>query len=163
VALLAVAAFTAPAMVFQDDDVERRYGTFFVHMGEAPAEIEPRFAPAAAHDMPGTGALEGGAPRQLGVVDWTRRAARYGVRGPADNPDPHIARATSYQDLAIVHGPDAEYIGGTPDEPTARWGRDESLGTDERSGKGKVWGETIGHARGAAGLTGDGGVRLADT
>jgi hypothetical protein len=79
---------------------------------------------------------------------------RYAVQGPKDNPDPHIARQAALRE-AMEFG----MIGllntgaaGDPNAPTAPWGRDTSLGTDEVSARGNMWGDEIGDAFGAGGL-----------
>jgi hypothetical protein len=41
---------------------------------------------------------------------------------------------------------------GDPNAPTAPWGRDDSLGMDEMSARGNMWGDEIGDAFGAGGL-----------
>jgi len=48
--------------------------------------------------------------------------------------------------LGIPHVP----VGN--DAPTARWGRQDQLGTDERSAPGQMWSEVIGEARGDFGF-----------
>lgn len=78
---------------------------------------------------------------------------RYGVEGPKENQDPHLARVASLHEaqyfgmIGILNA-----SGGDPKAPTAPWGRDESLGTDEVSARGNLWGDEIGDAYGAAGL-----------
>src|SRR5258708_15793318 len=42
--------------------------------------------------------------------------------------------------------------GGDPNAPTAPWGREESSGTDEKSARGTMFGDTIGDSFGAGGL-----------
>jgi hypothetical protein len=72
---------------------------------------------------------------------------RYGVAGPADNPDPHLARrshpfvSAAFTFVPMI-GTDPP-PGGAPHAPTAPWGRDDSLGNDPRSARGNMWGETI--------------------
>ena len=79
---------------------------------------------------------------------------RYAVQGPQDNQDPHLARQAALRE-AMEFG----MIGllntgaaGDPNAPTAPWGRDTSLGTDEVSAMGNMWGDEIGEAFGAGGL-----------
>jgi hypothetical protein len=89
---------------------------------------------------------------------------RYGVQGPADNPDPHLAQRVSSADawdwqigLSRPGG-----WGGDPGAPTVIWGRDDSLGTDAASARGNVWGEGLGAAAGSPGA-GVGWRRLCET
>src|SRR5260370_25440753 len=42
--------------------------------------------------------------------------------------------------------------GGASTAPTAPWGREESLGQDEKSARGNMFGDTIGDSFGAGGL-----------
>src|SRR4030095_17143566 len=70
------------------------------------------------------------------------------------NPDPHIGRmaalreATEFGMIGLLHAGAA----GDPNAPTAPWGRDTSLGSDEISARGNMWGDEIGDAFGAGGL-----------
>jgi hypothetical protein len=81
---------------------------------------------------------------------------RYGVQGPADNPDPHLARAPGWWEEIffpfIYHPPFVGDWGGDPNAPTAPWGRDDSLGTDAISARGHMWGDEIADAPGNDGL-----------
>ena len=79
---------------------------------------------------------------------------RYGVQGPQDNPDPHIARQAALREAAEfgMIGLLNTGAGGDPNAPTAPWGRDDSLGNDPLSARGNMWGDAIGDAFGAGGL-----------
>jgi hypothetical protein len=79
---------------------------------------------------------------------------RYGVQGPADNADPHIARQAALRDAAEfgMIGLLNSGAGGDPNAPTAPWGRDDSLGNDALSARGNMWGDQIGESFGAGGL-----------
>jgi hypothetical protein len=83
----------------------------------------------------------------------------YAVQGPKDNPDPHIARARALREASEFGM--ISLLSGDPNAPTAPWGRDTALGTDEVSANGNMWGTELGEAFGAGGLTlsglGDGG------
>ncbi len=76
----------------------------------------------------------------------TSSAQRYGVRGPSDSPDPHIARSAALRDaqeFGMVG------LGATP--------------SASGSARGNMWGDEIGDAFGAGGLglsgIGEGGLR----
>src|SRR5882724_5462883 len=79
---------------------------------------------------------------------------RYAVQGPKDNQDMHLARqaalreATEFGMIGLLNTGAA----GDPNAPTAPWGRDTSLGSDEISARGNMWGDEIGDAFGAGGL-----------
>ena len=79
---------------------------------------------------------------------------RYGVQGPQDNTDPHIARQAALRDAAEfgMIGLLNAGAGGDPNAPTAPWGRDDSLGNDALSARGNIWGDNIGDSFGAGGL-----------
>jgi hypothetical protein len=87
--------------------------------------------------------------------DSTSKATdgRYSVRGPVDNPDPHISQARALEEarsfgaiglLASLDGADAG--------PIADWARLEALGNDPLSFEGNMWNEQIGTSFGAGGL-----------
>lgn len=79
----------------------------------------------------------------------------YSVKGPKDNPDPHIARQAALRDAAELGmiGLLNSGAGGDPNAPTAPWGRDDSLSSkDKLSARGNMWGDEIGDAFGAGGL-----------
>src|SRR5262249_48292947 len=71
-----------------------------------------------------------------------------------DNRDPHLAReaalhnAAQFGLIAVLNAG----TGGDPNAPTAIWGRDDSLGTDPTSARGKMWGDVIGDSFGHAGI-----------
>jgi hypothetical protein len=79
---------------------------------------------------------------------------KYGVQGPKDNADPHLAKQAALQEAAQfgMIGLISTMGGGDPNAPTAPWGREESLGQDEKSARGNMFGDTIGDSFGAGGL-----------
>jgi hypothetical protein len=102
----------------------------------------------------GTGTRAKGEEGSMGKETSKATNKRYAVKGPADNPDPHLARSA-----ALREARDFGMIGllntggaGDPDAPTAPWGRDTSLGMDEVSARGNMWGDEIGDAFGSGGL-----------
>lgn len=111
----------------------------------------------------GTGTRAKGEEGSMGNPNTKDTNKRYGVQGPQDNADPHVARQAALKEaqefgmigLINVGG------GGDPNAPTAPWGRDDSLGNDPLSARGNMWGDAIGDAFGAGGLglsgTGEGG------
>lgn len=102
----------------------------------------------------GTGTKAKGEEGQMGKESSQDTNKRYAVQGPKDNPDPHLARQAALRE-AVEFG----MIGlintgatGDPNAPTAPWGRETSLGMDEVSAMGNMWGDEIGDAYGAGGL-----------
>ncbi len=114
-------------------------------------------------DEGGTGQRAAGEEGSMGKESSTDTNKRFAVKGPPDNPDPHIARqaalkeATEFGLIGLINTGSV----GDPNAPTAPWGRDTSLGTDELSAMGNMWGDEIGDAYGSGGLglagLGDGG------
>jgi len=85
-------------------------------------------------------------------------AARFGLRGPADNPEPRVARqafagAAAERGATPLHRvPDASLLAvADPAAPTLPWASEDSLGTQPRSARGKPWADRVGDARGEDG------------
>jgi len=102
----------------------------------------------------GTGTRAKGEEGQMGNPVSHASNMRYGVKGPQNNPDPHLARQAALQDARDfgMVGLLNTGAGGDPNAPTAVFGRDDSLGTDPMSARGNMWGDSIGDAFGAGGL-----------
>lgn len=102
----------------------------------------------------GTGTRAKGEEGSMGNPNSRDTGKRYGVQGPADNPDPHIARQAALREAAEfgMIGLLNTGAGGDPNAPTAPWGRETSLGNDPLSARGNMWGDSIGDAFGAGGL-----------
>jgi hypothetical protein len=102
----------------------------------------------------GTGTRAKGEEGSMGNPNTKDTNKRYGVQGPQDNPDPHIARQAALkeaQEFGMI-GLINVGAGGDPNAPTAPWGREESSGNDPLSARGNMWGDAIGDAFGAGGL-----------
>jgi hypothetical protein len=102
----------------------------------------------------GTGTRAKGEEGSMGNPNSKATNKRYAVQGPKDNPDPHIARQAALreaQEFGMIGLLNAG-AAGDPNAPTAPWGRDTSLGMDEVSARGNMWGDEIGDAFGAGGL-----------
>jgi hypothetical protein len=83
---------------------------------------------------------------------YERRA--YGILGPADDPDPHLARSRGSNECCesrIGLAPLEDPFGGQRDAPIAPWGRDDALGVDTASARGNVGGDVIGASFGTTG------------
>ncbi len=119
-----------------------------------PDEPEPEPPPTPASEVyPVKHGLTGnsrcGGERDMGTP-MIAHGRRYGVRGPKDNPDPHISRfefAQTWGGWIYSDDPDNR-------AHTAPWARDDSLGTDEVSARGNMWGDDIGDADGEVGIAG---------
>jgi hypothetical protein len=171
VGLLAVSAASIPAMGEPEPGAPQESARYllehaFADVAEREEEEPPATTPAPeapdgrARVPSRCGELRGGS---MGKPSAPEQAGRYGVLGPVDNPDPHIASKAdlpgawpawgfrpvsalwSFVDLYDPHA------GGDPDAPTAPWGRDETLGNDPSSARGSVWGHDIAEAHGSPG------------
>ncbi len=111
----------------------------------------------------GTGTRAKGEEGSMGNPNTAATGHRFGVQGPQDNADPHIARQAALREAAEfgMIGLLNTGGGGDPNAPTAPWGREDSLGNDPMSARGNMWGDSIGESFGAGGLglsgTGEGG------
>lgn len=102
----------------------------------------------------GVGERAKGDEGTMGKDNASATNKRFAVKGPQDNPDPHIARQAALRDAQEfgMIGLLNSGAGGDPDAPTAPWGRDDSMGADAVSARGNMWGSEIGDAFGAGGL-----------
>lgn len=117
-------------------------------------ETEQTPDPNADNKEGGTGTKAKGEEGSMGKESSQETNKRYAVQGPKDNADPHLARQAALREAV-----DFGMIGllntgatGDPNAPTAPWGRETSLGMDEVSAMGNMWGDEIGDAYGAGGL-----------
>jgi hypothetical protein len=95
------------------------------------------------------GRIEGGS---MGEPTSEDDGHHYGVHGPSDNPDPHLARSPSTMAAwDFTRGNEDLQWGGDPHAPTVPWGRDDSLGNDATSATANMWGDRIGASFGVAG------------
>ncbi|AKT38731.1 vWA domain-containing protein [Chondromyces crocatus] len=111
-------------------------------------ETEEVALPGADNKEGGMGTRARGEEGSAGSPSTRTSGNRYGVRGPADAQDPHIARQHALRDAAefgmiglLNHG-----SGGDPNAPSAPWGRDVSQGANA-TGQGLLGGD-IGDAAG---------------
>src|SRR5262249_54014458 len=72
----------------------------------------------------------GAEPCQPVIEPGSGRTLR--IRGPADNPDPNIARARSQREATLfdAFGPPGDTSWTDPNTPLVPWGRDDAMGTD---------------------------------
>jgi hypothetical protein len=127
----------------------------------AEKEQEPDESNTEANDQNegGTGERAVGEEGKMGKKESTQQNKRYAVAGTPDNPDPHLAREQALREAATfgIIGILNSGVTGDPNAPTAPWGRDTSLGLDDASAMGNLWGDEIGEAGGANGLGLSGG------
>jgi hypothetical protein len=160
--LLAAMAFFMPPLGVTDEDgisADQQYLIQQYLQAAAEKEMEEKETEQVAEDKAdnkegGTGTRAKGEEGSMGNPNTKLTGNRYGVQGPADNPDPHIARQAALRDAAEfgMIGLLNSGAGGDPNAPTAPWGRDDSLGNDPLSARGNMWGDQIGDSFGAGGL-----------
>jgi len=166
--LLAACAFGTPPLGIDTDEVAHRdrlrlaqayLGASQERDLELRLSADPKVAPVP--DGEGEPGLRGrGAEGSMGKPHPPHANRRYGIRGPQDNPEPHISRSAALREARAfgLVGLLNAGVAGDPEAPVAPWGRYDTLGTDEASGRGNLWGDSIGASfgRGGLGLTGVG-------
>jgi FHA domain len=160
--LLAAMAFFMPPLGATDEDgisADQQYLLQQYLQAAAEKEQEEKQEEAvqdnnADNKEGGTGTRAKGEEGSMGNPNTKATGNKYGVQGPADNADPHIARQAALRDAAEfgMIGLLNSGAGGDPNAPTAPWGRDDSLGNDAMSARGNMWGADIGESFGAGGL-----------
>jgi hypothetical protein len=159
--LVAVFAFFMPSMRGDDSEaIDRDQILMMQKLLNAAAEREqeqrddPTTETANDQQEGGTGTRAKGEEGSMGNPNTKDSGHKYGVQGPKDNPDPHLAKQAALQEAAQfgMIGLISTMGGGDPNAPTAPWGREESAGQDEKSARGNMFGDTIGDSFGAGGL-----------
>jgi hypothetical protein len=159
--ILASLAFFMPPLGLTDDEELDKDALYLMQQYlKAAAEREQEEKEAevvqenADNKEGGTGTRAKGEEGSMGNPTTKATNKRYAVQGPKDNQDMHLARqaalreATEFGMIGLLNTGAA----GDPNAPTAPWGRDTSLGSDEISARGNMWGDEIGDAFGAGGL-----------
>lgn len=107
----------------------------------------------------GKGKRHKGEEGQMGDTKAKKTDNMYGIKGPEDNPDPHMARDQK-EELAKAAGI-LSVLQQALNMPTSPFGRDTALGTDAENALGALMGNQIGPNFGFGGLglrgTGRGG------
>ena len=99
---------------------------------------------------------------QMGKESSQKTKNKYGIQGPADNQDPHMAREAAKEEAknAGILGVLSQSVGAW-NSPTSPYGQDSALGYDPMSALGALMGDQIGENFGFGGLglrgTGRGG------
>jgi hypothetical protein len=160
--LVAAAAFFVPPIgLTSDEDLDRDRMYMMQAYLEASAEREREQkkqraeAEKEASESGGEGERAQGSEGQMGNELAKQTGNRAGIKGPKHNPDPHLAKARALEE-AQTFGM-LSIMTGDPLAPTSPWGRETSLGRDESSAEGNMWGEEIGLSFGGGlGLSGGG-------
>ncbi len=158
--LIASLAFFMPNMRADDaEGIDRDQLLYMQQMLNAAAEREQEEQPTPETDTAdnkegGTGSRAKGEEGSMGNPTTKSTGQRFGVQGPQDNPDPHIARQAALREAAEFGMIGLLNVGGggDPNAPTAPWGQETSSGSDPISARGNMWGDSIGDSFGAGGL-----------
>jgi hypothetical protein len=159
--LIAVFAFFMPRMGSDDsEDLDRDQILMMQKLLNAAADREQEEQKQDTQEVSadqkegGSGTRAKGEEGSMGNPNTKDSGHKYGVQGPKDNPDPHLAKQAALQEAAQfgMIGLISTMGGGDPNAPTAPWGREESSGADEKSARGNMFGDTIGDSFGAGGL-----------
>lgn len=159
---IATMAFFMPNLVdLEDSEVSDEQlilmQQFLVAAAEREQEAKPTEEVAdedADEREGGTGTRAQGEEGAMGNPVSHQTNRRYAVKGEKDNKDPHLAReaalmeARTFGTIGLLNAG----LAGDPNAPTAPWGREDSLGTDEVSARGNMWGDEIGDSYGGGGL-----------
>jgi hypothetical protein len=149
-------ALFVPALGLTDDEAAERENTALIQQYlSAAAEREElaRDEPASddtAGNEGGTGHRAPGEEGKMGKPTATTSNKAWAAKGPKENPDPHLARARAREEaesFGII-----PLLRGDMNAPTSPFGRDTSLGKDEISAQGEMWGDELGESRGTGGL-----------
>lgn len=158
--LASMAYFVPPLGLTDESEIDKNRLLLIQQFLNAAAEREQEekteevVTEEADNKEGGTGERHKGEEGSMGKETSKAHNKRYAVKGPADNPDPHLARQA-----ALREARDFGMIGllnagaaGDPNAPTSPFGRETSSGLDEVSAQGNMWGDEIGEAFGAGGL-----------
>jgi hypothetical protein len=162
--IVVVLAFFMPSMRSDDGEALSRDRILTMQKllnAAADREQEQRDPQEVTEDAPerktegGTGASAVGEAGAMGTPSTRDAGHKYGVQGPQDNPDPHLAKAAALDEAARfgMIGLVSTMAGGDPNAPTAPWGREESLGRDARSALGNLFGDRVDDSYGTNGLS----------
>jgi hypothetical protein len=176
IGVIALLAFFMPKMA-NDDDAEADHDNIVAMTkllnASATRELpEPDGMPSVSSHVVEAGRSATAAHGQAGPMGlpYSPSSGRYGIEGPKEAADPHVARDAALREAARF-GP-IELLLGTmsaidPRGPAAEWGRPVANGTDDKSALGHLFDEDIDDAVGTGGLdlagTNLGGGGPADT
>jgi pSer/pThr/pTyr-binding forkhead associated (FHA) protein len=159
-ALIATLAATMPAMGLTDDDgIDKDQIRMMQQYLAASAErereqveepsIQEEIEPGSQGGDGTRAADEEGAMGKLNAPVTNRR---WGAKGPS-NAVVELARNRARElEEAETFGIISLLSGGDPNAPTVKWGGDRTVGNDEISARGAMWGDSIGESGGMGGL-----------
>lgn len=134
-------------------NADSRLVSYFDQPIEKVKDDKPKWLQDNADAEGGTGKSHADDDGQMGKQDQARTNNKYAIKGPPDNPDPHMAR-----DVAKDAAANAGIIGvlrqnvGAWSSPTSIFGRDTASGSDLTSAMGALMGDQAGANFGFGGL-----------
>jgi hypothetical protein len=154
----ALAYFVPPLGLVEDEGAQREQTALIQQYMTAAAEREQlqRDEPASddgAGEEGGTGQRAGGEEGQMGNPVAKQQNRRWANKGPKDNQDLQLSRhemrmeAATFGMIGLLNSGAA-----ASNAPIVPFGGDVSLGNDEISAQGSMWGDELGEARGTGGL-----------
>jgi hypothetical protein len=159
-AMVAAMAFFVPPLGLTEDDGAdaTRFITIQQYLkSSAEREQEQKDEKTADADSKnhegGTGTQAKGSEGKMGNPLKANANKRWSVKGPADNPDPHLSHQEALREAQSIGMIGLlNTMNGSVNTPTAPWGRDTALGVDDANHQGNMWGEQIGDSGGTGGL-----------
>jgi len=144
-------------------NADNRFVKYIMKPPEKPEDKIPSWLKSkkkSLDDAGGKGKRHKGEEGKMGKKDSPNKTGLYGLKGPPDNKDIHLAKRLA--DEAVKS---AGFLGifkeATGSHLASEFGRDTALGTDEVNALGGLMGDKIGEAAGEGGLglygTGRGG------
>ena len=131
---------------------------YLVSIAEKERALDERVNPSDAPIGGETGAAGERAKNEEGVMgdhDAPSANKRWGAKGDAPRADVQLASRAALREDAEnfgMAGMLASMSGGDPHAPTVPWGGDITVGADPLSGRGNMWGDSIGSSWGVNGL-----------
>jgi len=141
-------------------DESNRFIKYMLNPAEVQQDEIPEWLKKDKKDeeQGGKGKRHKGEEGQMGKRDAKKTDNHYGIKGPKDNPDPHMARSMA-KEMAKTAGI-LSYL-SSANAPTSPFGRDTALGIDPENALGALMGNQVGENFGYGGLglrgTGRGG------
>ncbi len=141
-------------------DDSNRFIKYMLNPAEVQQDEVPEWLKKDKKDeeQGGKGKRHKGEEGQMGKRDAKKTDNHYGIKGPKDNPDPHMARSMA-KEMAKSAGI-LSYLSAA-NAPTSPFGRDSALGVDPENALGALMGNQVGENFGYGGLglrgTGRGG------
>ena len=162
--VLLPAARTARALSLDLLNADSRLVKYLIEPPETVEEETPEWLrrQKKEDDEGGKGKRHKDEEGQMGKEEAKKTKNKYGIEGPEDNEDPHMAREEAKEQAANagILGVLAGHVGAW-NSPTSPYGQDTALGYDPMSALGALMGDQIGENFGFGGLglrgTGRGG------